>query len=600
MNYLGALSAGFTVEQVLNYLSKNFPDLGPRIKQAFNSGKSPEDIIKYISKFDGKQLSSLKSNRKPFEPFPESGTSNRYIQGQNAQKELNPIPQSVKTGMLGAAGLMAAPMAASALSSALPAARTALSRAAPQLLGQGSIPGAPPPNIPSIPILNAPNSVNQQPTPQNTSVSQTKAINVIDLLNKHKFSEKIESILKSGNDPEQAAAFYRELNPTTVTQIEKEAGRPFEEVIREYAQLKTPKEEVQVETALENPLEEPSEEDKLGFKTAFATLKGGAISNNLYEGIFKSLQEGKDTFAGLKDSLLQAAKPAFDAGQINSVEDLKRFADFWNKSKQNPPEEMPPESTGGKPRKPKYPPPPNRPSGTSNLSRRAIEESFKQTPVPAKSVEKAAKGQIVDTPEGIGEVREIRNGKALVEVDGKMRQMLEDELMSPGLPQKDLADLHEELIEGIKTHTGKEVSRHVEWAGYDPEHKELIYKPWSGEQYTYDGIDQEDADMLTSLLTQRKTSGENYIGAWQEGSDSPIGAAMHKLLTKLREKSKEAGKEKAHIRKYETIYSAYEPAQKASKKKKDEERKRIRAEEKRRKEAEKQALKHSRSLSRVS
>src|SRR5690606_33238427 len=106
----------------------------------------------------------------------------------------------------------------------------------------------------------------------------------------------------------------------------------------------------------------------------------------------------------------------------------------------------------------------------------AVQEPSPVPPTSPESTAKPAKGSIVETPDGIGEVREIRNGKALVEVDGKMRKMLEEELMSPGLPQKDLADLYDELIEGIKTQTGKEVSRHVEWAGYDPEHKELVYR----------------------------------------------------------------------------------------------------------------------------
>src|SRR5690606_24077295 len=144
----------------------------------------------------------------------------------------------------------------------------------------------------------------------------------------------------------------------------------------------------------------------------------------------------------------------------------------------------------------------------------AVQEPSPVPPTSPESTAKPAKGSIVETPDGIGEVREIRNGKALVEVDGKMRKMLEEELMSPGLPQKDLADLHDELIEGIKTQTGKEVSRHVEWAGYDPEHKELVYRPWGDKEYVYDNIDPEDVDMLTNLLTQRKTTGENYIGSW--------------------------------------------------------------------------------------
>lgn len=64
---------------------------------------------------------------------------------------------------------------------------------------------------------------------------------------------------------------------------------------------------------------------------------GQGISENLYNGIFDSLEKGKKTFAGIKDPLLEAARPAYEAGQIKSVEDLKNFSDFWKKSLKNKP-----------------------------------------------------------------------------------------------------------------------------------------------------------------------------------------------------------------------------------------------------------------------
>lgn len=491
-----ALNSGYSPEDILKYMSKAIPEIVEPIKKASRMGYNTQQILGYLSK--------------SVTPRNTRGMSESQIHAQNRMED----NQRVKNGLSMAASAVAVPVAASAarsaLSRALPLSLQNLTQSAqsinvPQAPGVGSqssnimpqqqqtLPQQNPSTNPSQPPVNPTNIQQQQALPQ----SQLNPIDARQILEKNNFIEKVDSLINSGNNGDAIDGFYRKFNPAAVKQIEKESGMPFIEVVNEYIRTKP---------------------------------------------------------------------------------------------KQNPPEKLPPESPGEEPPKPKYPPPPK---GGGLLSRTAIEETFsKATPT--------TKGAIVDTPDGIGEVREIRNGKALVEVDGKMRKVLEEELMEPGLPQKDLADLHDELIEGIKTHTGKEVSRHVEWAGYDPEHKELIYKPWSGEQYTFDGIDAEDADMLTSLLTQRKTSGENYIGAWEQGTESPIGAAMHKLLTKLREKSKEAGKEKAHIRKYETVYSAYEPAQKASKEKKDAQRKKQRDEEKRRKSKEKQALKHSRSTVGVS
>lgn len=53
---------------------------------------------------------------------------------------------------------------------------------------------------------------------------------------------------------------------------------------------------------------------------------GGAITGNFYKGIFESLQKGKDTFAGVKDSLIPKLKPLYDKGLIKSPEDVQKYA----------------------------------------------------------------------------------------------------------------------------------------------------------------------------------------------------------------------------------------------------------------------------------
>lgn len=549
-----ALNQGHSPDQILKFLSKAIPGLAQPITRATNQGYSAKNILGFFTK--------------AFDTEDRRGMSESERHAVNRRADSERTKYGLKTAAIAAATPLAASVARGALSRALPA---SLQTGVPEshmpisqsihgsgpgnIATLGNTPAQPQlPNVlanPSQPPINTNIVQQQQALPQ----AEVKTIDPTQILSNTNTLGKVNDLVTTGNTPEAIGAFFRKFQAPVVKQVEKEAGKPFEEVISEYIQK-------QPETKKED----------LGFKEAFKTLEGGTVSNQLYEGIFKALQEGKDTFAGVKDSLLQAAKPAFDAGQIKSVEDLKKFADFWNKSKKNPPPEATPE--GAKP-EPK-------------------------SPITPETTQKPMKGAIVETPDGIGEVREIRNGKALVEVDGKMRKLLEEELMNPGLPQKDLADLHEELIEGIRQQTGKEVSRHVEWAGYDPEHKELVYRPWGDKEYVYDNIDPEDVEMLTNLLTQRKTTGENYIGSWEAGTESPIGAAMHALITKVRNKAKESGQEKAHKRRYEAVYSAYEPAQKASKQKKEAEKKRLKDEEKRRKKAEKQALQHSRSPSRVS
>jgi len=104
------------------------------------------------------------------------------------------------------------------------------------------------------------------------------------------------------------------------------------------------------------------------------------------------------------------------------------------------------------------------------------------------------------------------------------------------------------------------------WAGYDPKKNSLAFMPHGGGIYIYEDITPEDASLLTSVLNTRKTSGENFIGAWKAGSKSPIGAAMSALIKKLQ--SERGGKGNEYSGKFETLYNYLEPAIQAKKKKK--------------------------------
>ena len=185
--------------------------------------------------------------------------------------------------------------------------------------------------------------------------------------------------------------------------------------------------------------------------------------------------------------------------------------------------------------------------------------------------ENLSKDSSVLLPDGqIGKIDSIKQGIAKVNVDGKDRNKKLDELIESPLPEKDLADLYKDVLSGIEKQTGQQVSRNVYWAGYDPITNELAFIPHHGSLYLYKDISPEDAQELTSYLTQRKTSGENYIGAWESGTKSPIGAAMSALIQRLQKK---AGKGKEYSGKYEKIYDALEVAKLATKRKKREKRK---------------------------
>lgn len=184
---------------------------------------------------------------------------------------------------------------------------------------------------------------------------------------------------------------------------------------------------------------------------------------------------------------------------------------------------------------------------------------------------KIEKSSIVASPNGIGEVKEIRNGQALIDVDGKLHKTKEEELIQSPLPEKDLADLYNDVVKGIEKESGQQVSRNVYWAGYDPNTNELAYLPHDGGLYIYDDISPDDAKELTNILSQRKSTGQNYIGAWTKGSSSPIGAQMYQLIQRLQKER--GGKGSEYANKFQKVYDALELAKTAAKKQYEERKK---------------------------
>lgn len=222
MNTLGALTAGFTVEQILNYLSSTFPDLGPRIKQALNAGKSPQEVLDYLNKFDTKALKKLRSKAPVVKPFEKVTYNNPHLQERESIKQYNPIPESVEK--LGKAGLATAGSAlgAYALGRVLPQAAQAILPTIKDKLGN-VLPQAK--QVPTNPIES------QEPVSQEIPVNQTP----ISLPENLKI--KIDELLASGNGPDQIEAYFLKFNPREVKEFEKQ-GIKFKDIIANYVQEK--------------------------------------------------------------------------------------------------------------------------------------------------------------------------------------------------------------------------------------------------------------------------------------------------------------------------------------------------------------------------
>lgn len=446
------LNQGYSPEELLGYLSKAIPAFSSPIKKAKGAGYTVNQILGFLSK------NMPQENRK--------GMSESARHARNRENDA----EMTKHGLKMVATAVAAPLAAQVTS-------RALARALPSSLISGGpqSPGSPTPSSPNVSYPSSSASVpTQQPNLEKTELSSPssqppisptnvpetpdlKQAESLSLLTKFKgFTDKIDSLVKSGNGLDEITGYFKKFNPSQIKKLEKELGKPIEEIVTEYL--------------------------------------GGTTNDKVSTNV--PIQEQEP----LEQPIEQLDVPQ----EVEGIEEVK--------------------------------------------------------------AEPIQKSQTVSSPQGVGEVKEIRNGQAIVEVDGKKHKVPVEELEASPLPEKDLADLHDDLIKGIESEIGEDVSRMIQWLGYDPDNNILQFLPHTGKMYTYKDISPEDAAELKSILSTRKTSGSNFIGAWKEGSKSPAGVRFNALLKKIQ--SERGGKGKEYSGAAHTIYSAYEPAIQAKKKKK--------------------------------
>lgn len=548
-----AISQGFSPDQVIEFLLRKFPKYAKDIQKAMGKGYSASQVLQY--------LNGRKGNRE----LEGALTEHEKARLSDKEKQRN-IEKNLGKGALavGAAGLGIYGLGRGA-QAVIPEVLTAMEGIAnpkegveidltPKIGHQAKQLEFQPPNQliqqsrgPKNPInpQSPPNASPQVPhqSPSNTQ-PQAPKMDFGQILEQIGVKHKVDA-LRGKNPPDIISKVIKYgFSKDQFKQLEAELQVPIEQVISGYLQSAPPIEEnIPTQNIQKNqPMQSPK--DNLGFGSAFGSLKGGGTTEQLYEGVFKSLQEGKNTFAGIKDPLIAKAKPFYDRGLIKSPEDLKKLAnEGFNKEKNTLPDQVA--------------------QNTQSISQDFEEPSNKEK---VKEI-----GSSVLFPDGkIGKIDSIKQGIAKVNVDGKDRHKNLDELIESPLPEKDLSDIYTDVLSEIKKETGQEVSRNVYWAGYDPNTNELAFIPHLGSLYVYKDISPEDSKELTSFLTQRKTTGENFIGAWEAGSKSPIGAAMSALIQRLQ---KTAGKGKEYSRKYEKIYDALEPAKLAAKRKYDLEKK---------------------------
>lgn len=466
-----AISAGYSSKQIIDYIIRQFPQHKDKIQNALAAGYTTERILQFLT--GGRE--SVTNN------FPMKTEHERTVESERQQQSRE------RQAALATGGAIAAPLFA-------PMAEAALSRAAPQILQKlqpsilGTAARSKPNAMPGQSQMQSPisSNISQQPPnvnpsniQQSSNIPQSKT-NITDIFNKYKgFTNQIDKLKATGNNPEQIAAYFKNFNPTQTDKIENESGLPIEEMISKYLKSQD-------------------------------LLKSTKLVDRSVE------QEG------ISPQPIEKIKENEHATSELQV-----------------------------------------PGKTSSEILPETSKSTKETkPAEAKPI---AKKDIVETSQGIGEIRDIKEKHALVEIDGKLHKVpVEDIEKEP----KDIADLYDDLFNAIPD---EYKSRMMNFAGYDEENNELLFRPHGGAAYVYKDIPSEFAEQLKNRLHRAKTTGKNMYGMWYEG-DPSYGAGMSKLIKELQ--AKYGGRGKEYIRKYMTLFDILGIPHEEKKRKEREERER--------------------------
>jgi hypothetical protein len=160
---------------------------------------------------------------------------------------------------------------------------------------------------------------------------------------------------------------------------------------------------------------------------------------------------------------------------------------------------------------------------------------------PAEPV-KIEKNSVVSSPNGIGEVKEIRNGQAIVEVDGKLHKVNEKELQSePEEVKKSKIEFNlDDVPEDLRSAPLNEV--------YAPAHRKHVtikYNSDVGKEkskryifYKKDGspVDENIIENLRVGSQLPVSNGKTFWGGWSADTQDSRGTVAYHELSKLAQK----------------------------------------------------------------
>jgi hypothetical protein len=147
---------------------------------------------------------------------------------------------------------------------------------------------------------------------------------------------------------------------------------------------------------------------------------------------------------------------------------------------------------------------------------------------------KIGKSSIVASPNGIGTVKELRNGNVLIDVDGKLHKVKEEDLELPEFSPDEIADAYDDLMAKIPE---EHRSGFISWAGYDEDRNVLGFIPRGGKYEELHNITPEEASIIKEGKGVARTTGANREGLWAIGEDTR-GGLISQIIHDRRKKNK--------------------------------------------------------------
>ena len=200
-----ALEEGYSPEEILTFLSNAYPKLGKKIKAATNSGYGVDAVLNVLSNVSAPKRS-------------HQGLSQQATHAAKRLEDIQSNKNLLKSGLQAAALTGGGLLAGRALKNVPKLAN---------LLGRGAVPPTPP-QAASAPVAQTLETVAQV-------VPKPSSQNIKSELDTLKLTPKIESLL-GRNRPEQIPAMLqKQISPEQIQQLESAIGKPFPEIIQDYA-----------------------------------------------------------------------------------------------------------------------------------------------------------------------------------------------------------------------------------------------------------------------------------------------------------------------------------------------------------------------------